>query len=179
MIATCCGAAVTGLLQLRATYLKGGGAMPDHPSSRKQSRIPAQDVRSEQRISVNEPVQLSSMHQPSVTESTRTQDISPHGARVITHQIWQPGGSLLISSLRSDFWAEARVVYLRSFASSTFAIGLEFLIRARNVNQPSVKNRMVFKTLNSSRRTAVQGCAILCSDRSSECLTFRSMPSDP
>ena len=106
--------------------------MPDDTSSRKQSRIPAQDVRSEQRISANEPVQLSSMHEPSVTESTRTQDISPHGARVITHQIWQPGSSLLISSLRSDFWAEARVVYWRSFASSTFAIGLEFLIQTGN-----------------------------------------------
>ena len=106
--------------------------MPFDPSSRKQSQIPAQDVRSEQRISANEPVQLSSVGQPSVTESTRTQDISPHGARVITHEIWQPGSSLLIRSLRSDFWAEARVVYWRSFASSTFAIGLEFLIQAGN-----------------------------------------------
>jgi hypothetical protein len=107
--------------------------MPDDPHQMKQSEIAAPDVRSEQRISVNEPVQLSSMHQPSVTESTRTQNISPHGARVITHQtFWQPGSSLLISSLRSDFWAEARVVYWRSFASSTFAIGLEFLIQAGN-----------------------------------------------
>ena len=105
--------------------------MPDDPRSRKQSQIPAQDVRSEERISTNEPVQLSSVDQ-SVTESTRTQDISPHGARVITHQIWQPGSSLLIRSLRSDFWAEARVVYWRSFAGSTFAIGLEFLVQVGN-----------------------------------------------
>jgi hypothetical protein len=106
--------------------------MPFDSSSRKQSQIPAQDVRSEERISANEPVQVSSVDQPSVTESTRTQDISPHGARVITHQIWQPGSRLLIRSLRSDFWAEARVVYWRSFASSTFAIGLEFLMQAGN-----------------------------------------------
>jgi PilZ domain-containing protein len=106
--------------------------MPFDPSSRKQSQIPAPEHRSEERISANEPVQVSSVDQPSVTESTRTQDISPHGARVITHQIWQPGSCLLIRSLRSDFWAEARVVYWRSFASSTFAIGLEFLIQAGN-----------------------------------------------
>ena len=105
--------------------------MPFDPSPKKQSQIPAQDLRSEERISANEPVQLSSVDQ-SVTESTRTQDISPHGARVITHRIWQPGSSLLIRSLRSDFWAEARVVYWRAFASSTFAIGLEFLIQAGN-----------------------------------------------
>src|SRR5437879_3380811 len=103
--------------------------MPFDSSSRKQSQIPAQDVRSEQRISANEPVQLSSVDQ-SVTESTRTQDISPHGARVITQRIWQPGSRLLISSLKGDFWAEARVVYWRFFASSTF--GLEFLIQTGN-----------------------------------------------
>ncbi|PYU30027.1 MAG: hypothetical protein DMG31_15210 [Acidobacteria bacterium] len=105
--------------------------MPFDPSPKKQSQIPAQDLRSEERISANEPVQLSSVDQ-SVTESTRTQDISPHGARVITHRIWRPGGRLLIRSLRSDFWAEARVVYWRSFASSTFAIGVEFLKQAGN-----------------------------------------------
>ena len=105
--------------------------MPFDPSPKKQSQIPAQDLRSEERISANEPVQLSSVDQ-SVTESTRTQDISPHGARVITYQIWQPGSCLLISSLRSDLWAEARVVYWRSFASSTFAIGVEFLKQAGN-----------------------------------------------
>jgi hypothetical protein len=106
--------------------------MPFDPSSRRQSQIPAQNVRLEKRISANEPVQLSSVDQPSVTESTRTQDISPHGARVITQRIWRPGSCLLISSLRSDFRAQARVVYSRSFASSTFAIGLEFLIQAGN-----------------------------------------------
>jgi hypothetical protein len=106
--------------------------MPDDSQQMKQGQIHAPDVRSEQRISANEPVQLSSMHQPSVSESTRTQNISPHGARVITHEIWRPGSSLLISSLRSDFWAEARVVYWRSFASSIFAIGLEFLLQAGN-----------------------------------------------
>ena len=106
--------------------------MPFDSSSRKQSQMPAQDVRSEERISANEPVQLSPVDRPSVSESTRTQDISPHGARVITHQIWQPGSCLLIRSLRSNFWAEARVVYWRSFASSTFAIGLEFRIQAGN-----------------------------------------------
>ena len=72
-------------------------------------------IRSNRARARNEPCSQSS-------ESTRTQDISPHGARVITYQIWQPGSCLLISSLRSDLWAEARVVYWRSFASSTFAL---------------------------------------------------------
>jgi hypothetical protein len=77
-----------------------------------------------------EPVQLSALDQPSVYESTTTQNISARGARVMTQRIWQPGSHLIVRSLRSDFWAQARVVYWRSFSASRFAIGLEFITRA-------------------------------------------------
>jgi len=103
--------------------------MPLDPTSSKQ-RLPAQDARLEARISAMEPVQLSSLDQPSVSEPTSTQNISSRGARVMTQRIWEPGSRLLIRSLRSDFWAQARVVYWRSFSSSRFAIGLEFVARA-------------------------------------------------
>lgn len=74
-----------------------------------------------------ERVQLSSLDQPSITEPTSTQNISSHGARVMTQRIWEPGSRLLIRSLQSDFWARARVVYWRSFSSTRYAVGLEFL----------------------------------------------------
>jgi len=79
-----------------------------------------------------EPVQLSSLDQPSSTEPTSTQNISSHGARVMTQRIWAPGSRLLIKSLRSGFRARAHVVYWRSFSSSRFAIGLEFFSQAGN-----------------------------------------------
>src|SRR6202040_222959 len=92
--------------------------------------MPARDARSEARIAVMERVELSSLDQPAITEPTNTQNISSHGARVMTQRIWEPGSRLLIKSLRSDFWARARVVYWRSFSSTRFAIGLEFVARA-------------------------------------------------
>jgi len=79
-----------------------------------------------------EPVQLSSLEQPLITEPTSTQNISSHGARVMTQRVWEPGSGLLLKSRRSDFWARAHVVYWRSFSSSRFAIGLEFFARAGN-----------------------------------------------
>jgi PilZ domain len=85
-----------------------------------------QDTRREQRISRSELVLLSTLDQPSASESTRTQNISPRGARVFTQRVWQPGSRLLIRSLRGEFSARARVVYWRSFSSSLFAVGLEF-----------------------------------------------------
>lgn len=88
--------------------------------------MPGQDPRTERRTPMAEPVQLSTVNW-SVTESTFTQDMSSRGARVTTQRVWQPGTQLTISSLRSDFSGLARVVYWRSFSSSRFAIGLEFL----------------------------------------------------
>jgi hypothetical protein len=77
-----------------------------------------------------EPVQLSSLDQPLITEPTSTQNISAHGARVMTQRVWEPGSGLLLKSRRSDFWARARVVYWKSFSGSRFAIGLHFVAQA-------------------------------------------------
>lgn len=99
------------------------------PSKRK---LPAGDARSEARIPVMERVQLSSLDQLALTEPTNTQNISSRGARVMTQRIWEPGSRLLIRSLHSDFWARARVVYWRSFSSTRYAVGLEFLASTGN-----------------------------------------------
>jgi hypothetical protein len=95
--------------------------MPDQ-DLRKEERI----SRREQRIPRSEPVLLSALGQHSRGEPTRTQNISPSGARVFTQRVWEPGSRVVIKSLRGDFLAQARVVYWRSFSSSTFAVGLEF-----------------------------------------------------
>jgi hypothetical protein len=108
--------------------LSAGGKMVSDPTPSKQ-KVPARDARSEARIPALEPVQLASLNHPFITEPTSTQNISSRGARVMTQQVWEPGSLLLIKSLRSDFWARARVVYWRSFSSSRYAIGLEFVAR--------------------------------------------------
>jgi hypothetical protein len=84
-------------------------------------------TRREERIFVTEPVELATLDKGWSAESTATQNISSHGARVSTQRAWEPGSLLLIKSLRRNFWARARVVYWRSFSTSRFAIGLEFL----------------------------------------------------
>jgi hypothetical protein len=90
--------------------------------------MPKEVRRIEERNPITEAVLLTGVDQSWVTEYTSTQNISSGGARVATERFWQPGSRLLLKSLRSDFQASARVVYWRSFSSSRFAIGLEFLI---------------------------------------------------
>jgi hypothetical protein len=95
----------------------------------KQTPMHAQDPRSEQRTAATEPVLLSTLEQPTSVETTRTQNISSRGARVMTQRIWQPGSEVVIRCPRGNLWAQARVIYWRSFSSSRFAIGLHFLAK--------------------------------------------------
>lgn len=99
--------------------------MVSDPKKVQGANVPTR--RREERIFTTEPVELVDLDKRWSAESTSTQNISSHGARVSTHRVWEPGSFLLIKSLRSNFWARARVVYWRSFSSSRFAIGLEFL----------------------------------------------------
>ena len=91
--------------------------------------MPTVANRMKERNPVTEPVLLTGVDQSWVTEFASTQNISSRGARVATLRVWQPGSRLLLKSLHSDLRARARVVYWRSFSSTRFAIGLEFLTR--------------------------------------------------
>jgi hypothetical protein len=101
--------------------------MPLDIGSGKQRPTGTQDRRSEARTFAAEPVLVSTLDRPTDIESTRTQNISRRGARVMTQRIWEPGSQLVIKSSHSDFWAQARVVYWRSFSNSRYAIGLQFI----------------------------------------------------
>src|SRR5260370_8291430 len=95
--------------------LKAGGTVSSDSTSSKQ-RLPLRDARSEARISAMEPVQLSSLDQPSITEPTRTQNISSHGARVMTQRILAPGSRLLIRPLQPTFCPPPHPLYLKPFS---------------------------------------------------------------
>lgn len=60
-----------------------------------------------------------------VAEVALTDNISAHGARVITKRKLEVGKNLSIASLEGDLRSEARVVYRLAQPDHTFAIGLE------------------------------------------------------
>ena len=84
--------------------------------------------RREGRTALTEPVELTNLSRTWSAETTSTHNISPRGARVTTQRLWEPGTFLMLKSLRGNFWARARVVYWRSFASRAI-IGLEFIVK--------------------------------------------------
>jgi hypothetical protein len=83
--------------------------------------------RAEKRIPMAVGVQISGHAKVPGTETTFTEDVSSHGARVGTVRRWQTNDRLKIASLPGDFMATARVAYCRSARGQGFVIGLEFL----------------------------------------------------
>ena len=70
-------------------------------------------------------VELSTLGEPLTMEITSTENISLHGARVVTKRRWQPNDRVLVNSLRGDLRSRARVVYCEALQKNGFAIGLE------------------------------------------------------
>jgi PilZ domain-containing protein len=61
------------------------------------------------------------------SESTFTENVSAHGARVVTVRRWEQGEKLTLASRTGEFRSSARVAYCQPLQADGFAIGVEFL----------------------------------------------------
>jgi PilZ domain len=83
--------------------------------------------RRETRVPMEVGVQITGHPAMPGTETTFTENVSPHGARVLSNRRWHTGDRLTISTLTGAFRAIARVAYCQTTPRSGFAIGLEFV----------------------------------------------------
>ena len=88
-----------------------------------------QENRKEKRKPQKRQVLLSPVEEPLVTEVGWTENVSPHGLRVITEWPWPRDTRLTVLSSESELWDRARVVYCQPLSGTLFALGLEFLTR--------------------------------------------------
>ncbi len=87
------------------------------------------EIRKEKRDPQKRKVLLSPLAEPLVTEVGWTENVSPHGLRVLTEWPWPRDTQLTVLSSESELWERARVVYCQPLPGSLFALGLEFLTR--------------------------------------------------
>ena len=85
------------------------------------------DGRIEKRLPTLVPVYLASVEEPRSRERTLTENVSPHGARVISQRFWQSGEESLITPLTGEFRQVGRVIYCLPTARDRFSLGVEFL----------------------------------------------------
>jgi len=84
------------------------------------------DGRIEKRFPTSVPVYLASLEGPRASERTRTENVSPHGARVISKWSWQFGEESIITPLTGEFPRIGRVVYCLPKTGDRFSVGVEF-----------------------------------------------------
>ena len=95
------------------------------------------DLRIEKRVPTSVPVYLASLEDPRARERTLTENVSAHGARVISKRSWRTGEESLITPLGGGFVEVGRVIYCLPQAGPHFCLGIEFLYHAVKWGEPS------------------------------------------
>ena len=94
--------------------------------------MPNLEGRIESRTPMKVVVDLSSFDIRRTAQDGITENVSVHGARVVTSQPWQRNDLLIVRSLLGNLRARARVVYCQWLGRDSFAIGLQLFATAGN-----------------------------------------------
>jgi len=83
--------------------------------------------RAERRIPMEIPVVLDGHRATPGSESTFTENVSAHGARVVSSRRWEQGEALTFVLRTGEFRSLARVAYCQPQHGDGYAVGVEFL----------------------------------------------------
>src|SRR5579859_795576 len=95
-------------------------------SRRADFRAALKEHRRESRMALNIAMELSIGAEPFVRETASTENVSRHGARVLTRTRWRPNDRVLVHSPRAVERSPARIAYCGTLSEHAFAIGLKF-----------------------------------------------------
>jgi hypothetical protein len=82
--------------------------------------------RMEARIPTRVGLELSDPDKPLIYEITLTENVSRHGARVVTKRFWSPNDSVLVKLPQESLPSRARITYCQPLKGDEFAMGLQF-----------------------------------------------------
>lgn len=71
-------------------------------------------------------MQIALVQEPSVMESARTQNASPHGLRLLAQKNLEPNQRVVVTSLTTNLRAHGRIVYCERLGEGGYGIGLRF-----------------------------------------------------
>ena len=95
-------------------------------SRRAQIREALREQRIERRTSAEVGVELHGLDEPLTHEMALTENVSRHGARVVTKKHWRPNDRVLVRLPRGDERSRAQIAYCNALPGNVFAIGLQF-----------------------------------------------------
>jgi hypothetical protein len=77
-------------------------------------------------MATNTVANLEAAEEPLINETVVFENISEHGARLITRRSWTAGRRVIVSDALVNFRSSAEVVYCARQSSRRFAVGLKF-----------------------------------------------------
>ena len=94
-------------------------------SRRSEIRAALKEQRGESRVRATIPLELSKPDEARV-EKVPAENVSRHGARVLTTARWQPNERVLVRLPQELDRSHARIAYCRPLSEQSFAVGLQF-----------------------------------------------------
>ena len=91
--------------------------------------MPMPTGRIEKRIARAVTVEIRPVDEGMPKERTLTENVSPHGARVLMDREWRPGQRVMVISPKEGVRARGQIVYCQLLAERRFAVGLELSVR--------------------------------------------------
>jgi hypothetical protein len=85
-----------------------------------------EEHRMEARIPTKVLLELSGPDEPLIYETTFTENVSRHGARVLAKRHWSPNDSVLVKLPQERLSSRARITYCQPLKGDEFAMGLQF-----------------------------------------------------
>jgi len=80
----------------------------------------------EARIPTRVGLELSGPDETLTHEMTFTENVSRHGARVVTKRRWSPNDSVLVKLPQESLPSRARITYCQPLKGDEFAMGMQF-----------------------------------------------------
>ena len=87
-----------------------------------------EEHRLETRIQTRVGLELSGPDEPLNYEITFTENVSPHGARVLSKRRWSPNDGVLVKLPQEGCPSRARITYCEPLREDEFATGLQFSV---------------------------------------------------
>jgi hypothetical protein len=91
--------------------------------------MPVPTGRFEKRIARAVTVEIRPEDEGMPKETTLTENVSPHGARVLLDRECRPGQQVMVISPKEGVRARGQIVYCELLAECKFAVGLELSVR--------------------------------------------------
>ena len=95
-------------------------------SRRDELRAALRERRRESRTPAEAGVELSSLDEPALREAALTENVSRHGARIVTTNRWRPNCRVLVRLPHGHEASHARITYCHFLRGDAFAVGLRF-----------------------------------------------------